>query len=91
MSATLTKQEDSNSVWLIESFFHIEIKVLNGNLTTLFSLLSEVCKENNFTCEPQESRFLIVKSAHVDVMNKVVNFLKSKDIEVIIPPIEMSA
>jgi hypothetical protein len=91
LSCTATKHKEPASVWLIDDFFHFEIRVNTGNLITLFSMLHQLCRENQFACEPQESKFLIVKSAHVDVIQKVVDFLKSKDVEVIIPPIEMSA
>lgn len=89
--STLTATKEPASVWLIDDYFHFQIRVHTGNLNTIFSMLHQICREKQFACEPQESRFLIVKSAHVDVINEVIKFLKSKDVEVIIPPIDMSA
>ena len=92
-ASTLTATKEPTSVWLTNNpdDFEFTIKVLNGNPLIVWNILLQFCRLNSVNGEIKDYSFVIQKSFTRDVCKLTVNYLKHNDIEVIIPPMEMSA
>lgn len=91
--STLTATKEPASVWLTNNpdEFEFSIRVLNGNPLIVWNILLQFCRLNYVNGEIKDFSFVIQKSFAKDVCKLTVNYLKHNDIEVIIPPMEMSA
>lgn len=92
-ASTLTATKEPTSVWLINNpdEFEFTIKVLNGNPVLVWNVLLQFCRLNSIDGKIKDYSFVIQKSFTRDVCKLTVEYLKHNDIEVIIPPMEMTA
>ena len=91
--STLTATQEPTSVWLTNNpdDFEFTIRVLNGNPLLVWDILLQFCRLNSLTGEIKDYSFVIQKSFTRNVCKLTIDYLKHNGIEVIIPPIEMSA
>lgn len=88
---TLVKHQDPQEVIFIDNAFSFEVKVLLGDPYKIFKMLSDFCNRNNIPNEHKITTFLIGRLPDRKISSEIYEFLKANDINVVIPPMEMSA
>lgn len=92
-ASTLTATKEPTSVWVANNpdDFEFTIKVLNGNPLLVWNILLQFCRIHSINGEIKDYTFVIQKSFTRNVSKLTIEYLKHNDIEVVIPPMEMSA